>query len=217
MRRQPFLGPGAALTGLLSLLVMAGSLGITLAFVAREIRRVAAAAPVTAPPARRALVLGHRLGSPEPGPAFRARLLRAARLAAADPGLALVVLGGATRRGLPSEAAAGRDVLIGLGVAPARIVAEDASRHTLENLRAYRAHFAPGPEPDLLVTSRLHLARSLRMARGLGLALLPCAAEDALPRRPLGLLREAFFLHWYRVGEAYALLTRNRAMLARIR
>lgn len=217
MRREPFLGAEGAVTALLSLLVIGVSLGISLLLVARQVWRIAVAAPATAAPAGRALVLGNRLRIAAPGAVYRARLTRAARLAAADPGLVLVVLGGVTRAGLPSEAAAGRDLLIALGVAPQRIVIEDSSRHTLENLRAFRAHFASGARPDLLVTSRLHLARSLRMAEGLGLALLPCGAEDAARLQLLGLLREAFFLHWYRVGEAYAVATRNRAMLARIR
>jgi uncharacterized SAM-binding protein YcdF (DUF218 family) len=217
MRREPFLGLEGAFAALLSLLVMAASLGISLLLAMRQVRRIAMAAPVTAPPAGRALVLGRRLDAPEPGPDYGARLRRAARLAAADPGLVLVVLGGVTRAGLPSEAAAGRMMLARLGIAPARILTEDTSRHTLENLRAFRAHFGPGTLPDLLVTSRVHLARSLRMAQGLGLVLLPCAAEDAARVTPLGVLREAIFLHWYRVGEAYAMATANQAMLRRIR
>ena len=56
---------------------------------------------------------------------------------------------------------------------------------------------------------------------GLGLDIVPCAAEagaSPLPARELRRLPvEAFLLHWYAVGRGFATLTRNRAMLRRIR
>ncbi|MBR0656996.1 YdcF family protein [Plastoroseomonas arctica] len=216
MRRQPFLGPDGAFTALLSLLVVLGSLGVTLLLVFTQVRRVARASPVTGQGAR-ALVLGFRLTGGAPCAVYQARLLRAARLAADDPRMVLVLLGGVTDGNTVSEAAAGRDFLSAHGVATSRVVVEEASRHTLENLRAYREGFAPAPTPDLLVTSRAHLARGLAMAEGLGLRLVPCAAEDA-PRVPfVALLREAVLLHWYQVGSVFAHATNNRHMLARIR
>ncbi|MBR0664966.1 hypothetical protein GXW71_11435, partial [Roseomonas hellenica] len=57
MRREPFLGAEGAFTALLSLLVIAASLGISLLLLALQVWRIAAVAPVTAPPAGRALVL----------------------------------------------------------------------------------------------------------------------------------------------------------------
>ena len=215
MKRDGFLGPDGAFTAALSLLVLLGSLGVTLLLVLRQVRRAAQAAPVAGRSAR-ALVLGFRLTRGEPCAVYRARLLRAAALAAEDPRLTLVLLGGVTQAGLASEAEAGRRFLLAQGLPAGCLAVEEASRHTLENLRAFRAGFPPSTTPDLLITSRAHLARSLAMARGLGLRLAPCAAE-AEPRVPLPhLLREAVLLHWYWVGFFFAHATRNRGMLARI-
>ena len=215
MKRAAFLGPDGAFTAALSLLVALGSLGVTLLLALRVVRRAALAAPVAGQSAR-ALVLGFRLTQGAPCAVYRARLLRAATLAASDPRLTLVLLGGMTQAGLASEAEAGRRFLLAEGLSAGCLVVEEASRHTLENLRAFRDGFAPSSTPDLLITSRAHLARSLAMAKGLGLRLAPCAAE-AEPRVPLpAMLREAVLLHWYWVGYVFAHATRNRGMLARI-
>ncbi|MDE2580629.1 MAG: YdcF family protein, partial [Rhodospirillales bacterium] len=128
-------------------------------------------------------------------------------------------LGGRATPGGPSEADAGRAWLIAQGVPAGAIRIEDRSRHTLENLRLCRAVFPAPAGPVVLVTSRVHIARSGRMAAGLGLACQVCAAE---PRRyaalrPLRLLLEAFLIHWYVVGSRFADLTGNAAMRARIR
>lgn len=216
MRRQVTLGLDGAFTALLSALVVLGSLGVTLLLALRQVRRAAHSAPVAGQSAR-VLVLGYRLRQGAPCAVYQARLLRAAALAAADPRLTLLLLGGVTQPGLASEADAGRRFLLAQGLPAECLVLEEASRHTLENLRAYRDSFAPSATPDLLVTSRAHIARSLAMAKGLGLHLAPCAAE-AEPRAPLpAMLREAVLLHWYYVGSAFAQATRNRGMLARIK
>jgi len=215
LKRPPFLGPDGALTAALSLLVMVGSLGVTLLLVSAQVRRVARTAPNTEGAAR-AIVLGHRLEDGRPCATYAARLQRAAALAAADPNLTLVLLGGVTETDGLSEASAGRAHLLALGVAAERVAVEEVSRHTLENLRAFRDGFPASPMPDLLVTSRAHLARSLAIAGGLGLRLLPCAAEGPGPVPPKVLLREALLLHWYYVGVFFARATRNRPMLARV-
>jgi uncharacterized SAM-binding protein YcdF (DUF218 family) len=71
----------------------------------------------------------------------------------------------------------------------------------------------------VLVTSRRHLARAGRMARDLGIEHEPCAAEDGWRPTPAALasaLAEAFYVHWYLAGRAFARLTRDRRMLARL-
>lgn len=220
--REPFLGPEGVVTLLLALAVAGCTLGLSLAAALWQVLRIARSAPSDpGEPARQAVVLGTKLADGQPGHAFRARLDRVLALAARLPGLEVVVLGGATAPGAPSEAVAGRRYLLAAGLAPGRIVTEARSRHTLENLREFRAAFRPaassGP-PVLLVTSRTHLARALLMARGLGLPALPCAAEAGRlpPREWRRLPAEAFLLHWYVVGRSFARMTGNRRMLARI-
>lgn len=220
----PFVGADGLATLLLSLAVAGASLGVSFTFA---LARVLAAARRTgtelwdAEP-RRILVLGARLGPDgAPGPAFRARLERAAALLAVLPRAEAVVLGGATRPGGPAEAEAGRRHLVErLGVPPGRVGIEASSRHTLENLRHYRAAFGADGGRVALVTSRSHAARAGAIATGLGIDHVVCAAEGDWRPGPAALarlLREAGLLHWYLVGSAFARLTRNRAMLARIR
>jgi uncharacterized SAM-binding protein YcdF (DUF218 family) len=212
-------GRDGAATLALAIGVSVASLGIAplaaLAVVAWQGLRapVAAGGP-------RALVLGVRLPpSGRPGRAFRARLARAAGLWAADPAARIVVLGGTRPPASLSEAAAGRAVLIAAGVPEEAILLETRSRHTLENLRCYRADLAPEGQPVVLVTSRTHLARSLAMAAGLGLPVRPCAAEASklAAFHPWSWPREAVLLLWYAVGSRFAAATGNRRMLARIR
>lgn len=218
---EPFLGSEGAATLLLALAVAIGTFGLSLAAALWQVLRIARSAPSRpAEPARHALVLGTKLTDGRPGRAFRARLDRALALAAQWPGLEVVILGGVTAPGAPSEAAAGRRYLLEAGLAPDRIATEARSRHTLENLREFRAAFRPGGggPPLLLVTNRTHLARALLMAHGLGLPVLPCAAEEGRlpPREWRRLPAEAFLLHWYVVGRGFARATGNRRMLARI-
>jgi len=218
---EPFLGPEGVATLLLALAVAACTLGLSLLAALWQVLRIACSAPSRPTgPVRQALVLGTRLTEGRPGHAFRARLDRALALSAQQPSLEVVILGGVTAPGAPAEAAAGRRYLLAAGLAPDRIATEARSRHTLENLREFRAAFRPagGGPPLLLVTSRTHLARAMLMARGLGLPVLPCAAEEG--RLPLRAWRrlpaEAFLLHWYVVGRGFARATGNRRMLARI-
>ncbi len=165
------------------------------------------------------LVLGHRLrpdGSLSA--AFRARLARAATLWRAAPARRVLLLGGASRSGQATEAAAGRAALLAQGVPAARVELEERSRHTLENLRGVRAALrAGGGDPPTLVSSRPHLARAALMARGMGIACRLCAAEPGLDAAALQAIpREAFLLHWYVTGRLMAWLIRSRRLAARV-
>jgi len=165
------------------------------------------------------VVLGHRLDpDASPSTAFRARLDRAAALWRAASDRRVLVLGGPSRPGQPSEAAVGRDVLVAQGVPAPCIHIEDRSRHTLENLRGLRAALAADrAHPPTLVTSRPHLARATLMARGMGIVCEPCAAEPGLDGAGvLAIPREAFLLHWYVAGRGVAWLTRNDRLAARV-
>jgi uncharacterized SAM-binding protein YcdF (DUF218 family) len=212
----PFLGHDGAITLVAALAVAALTAGLAPLAATLAVLRTARAAG-TAPPAppTRILVLGHRLEGGAPSPVFVARLTRAAELARAAPGARVLLLGGRTAPGVPAEAEVGRDWLVARGIAPGRIGMETRSRHTLENLANHRAAHGPAAG-EALVTSRLHLHRALRMARGLGLSPAPAAAEEAfrldLPR----LLAEGFMVQWYITGRTMARLLRRRSWLARI-
>jgi uncharacterized SAM-binding protein YcdF (DUF218 family) len=203
----------------LSSVVMLASLGTTLLAALAYVVWIGAVTPPTAPAASVIIVLGMRLGpGGAPRSRYRRRLHRAWRLLA--PGAEIVILGGRTRAGVVSEAEAGMRYLLHRGVPPERIRLEDRSCHTLENLRQYRAQFgALLSERPALVTNRFHLARSSLLARGMGLAHTPCAAEDrpaSLLREAPRVVREAVLIHWYMVGRTYARWAGNERMAARI-
>src|SRR5689334_15229156 len=213
----PFVGRDGYGTLVLSCAVIIASLGASLAAVFWHVARVAADASDEPPVRPRILVLGMQLRRGEIAPAYRRRLERALALWRKEPSAEIVILGGRRAGGPRSEAEAGRDFLRAAAVPAERLALEEGSRHTLENLRAYRAAFPPAPA--LLVTNRFHLARSALMARGLGIAHIPCAAETHFSAAPLEVLRlakEAFLVHWYLAGRSYARWTGNERMTARI-
>lgn len=95
------------------------------------------------------------------------RLTEAAMLALRFPGAKLVFTGGLARLGRsedstdPSEMV--RELWLGLGIAPDRILLEQSSRNTAENAVLTRKLVQPGPgETWVLVTSAFHMPRAYR-------------------------------------------------------
>ncbi len=189
----------------LSSLVLLGSGTLALWLSARQVWRSACRAPVRPMPdtARVCLVFGQALDARGAiRPAYAERLARAAWLAQREPDLRFVLLGGMTGVGMLSEAAAGAAQLQRLGVDPARMVLEESSRHTLDNLHRARA-VLPAGEPVILLSSRLHLARCAAMAREMGFVAHPCAAEaqtGPLHAYLPTLLFEGGLLMWFHTG-----------------
>lgn len=163
------------------------------------------------------LVLGSRLNRGAITPEFRARLQAAASKAERHP---VIVLGGMPAPCGRTEAGSGYDWLVGQGMAPHRILKEEMSRNTLENLMQARTLMqGNGFRHALLVTSRYHLARAAIIARGLNLSLDLSPADYPHMWHPAAFTRslfEAVMINWYYVGQAIARLTGHKAMLARI-
>jgi uncharacterized SAM-binding protein YcdF (DUF218 family) len=86
--------------------------------------------------------------------------------------------------------------LMDLGVPPQRIVSESRSRNTIEQAAALKAILlARHINHFVLVTSRMHMKRSLAVFRAAGLAPYPSAAplrSDGLPDRPAWLPDEGY-------------------------
>jgi len=195
-------------------------LGVPVASRLREVLRRAAGDPP-----RRAdviLVLGRELNDDQPSQVFRARLHHGAELWRRGLSPIVVVSGGWTGTASRSEAEAGRAWLLDAGVDAEAIWTEERSRHTLENLFNVRETLrARGLRTVLLVSDPLHLARAEALARGLCLEVTSSPATTAPPRRRsvgwwLRAMREAFLLHWYRVGLAYSRAIGSRRMLSRV-
>ncbi|WP_018291502.1 YdcF family protein [Verrucomicrobium sp. 3C] len=217
-----FLGAAGLSMLLLSVLVALASATLSFWLVYGYVFRIARRNRSSIDSPCRIVVLGSCLdvwGGPTP--TYRGRLARALWLHRQFPSAKIFLLGGRTGEEAMSEAAAGAQYLLTRGVPESSLVVEERSRHTLENLRFYRSTVARlDDQPDVLVTSRFHLARSSLLASGLGIPHILCGAEDRWspsPKELLCLFSEAFFVHWYLVGRTYAGWTHNERMLDQIR
>jgi len=181
---------------------------------------VAKHTPSTTPGARCLLVLGKRLRNGAITIDYALRLKKAWALQTKARHCRIVVLGGGRGANGRTEAYQGKEYLVACGVPRSRIILEDRSSNTLENLREARAVLgnASGGHA-VLITSRYHLARSHALAASLGLSHTLCAAEERLhlgARILLHLLQEAYYLHWFVVGRAWARLIASKKLLKRI-
>jgi uncharacterized SAM-binding protein YcdF (DUF218 family) len=214
------IGSDGLLTLLLANLLLIATAGASLAWQVRIVRQAARRTATDVPPLDLLLVPGVRLRDDAVTPAYAQRLDRAALLWHGGRAGEILILGGRTGRASVSEAEQGRRYLIDHGIPGDRIRIEDRSAHTLENLRFARAlSQRHGHRALALVTSRSHLARCRTMAEGLNLRPVLCAAEDRWRDSATGtldLLREGYFLHWYKVGRAWSRWTGNRRSLAKI-
>ena len=214
------LGPGGASSLLLALGSGVLGLGIPVAVRLREVLRRASGDEIAA--ADVILVLGRELRDDRPTAAFRARLDHAVELWRDRWAPTVVVSGGWTGTARRSEAAAGREHLIERGLPTSAVWTEERSRHTLENLFYVRETLRSRELASvILVSDPLHLARAGALACGLGID-LRCSPAVAAPPGPgsagwcLRAAREAFLLHWYRVGLVWSRLLRSKRMLSRV-
>lgn len=213
------LGSDGVFTFLLSHMVLLATGGLLLGYLFGRVIQLAIHAPCHTGGARTCLVFGMKLGENGTLPEdYLLRLERVRKIQADASSTRFILLGGRTGEGLLSEAAAGKRYLNHHSPAFERVELEESSLHTQENIKNVMDMGVAG-KPVSLLTNRYHLARCMYMARGFGLNANPCAAEERLkatPGQALLCAREAYFLHWYVVGRAWACLTSNRTMLARI-
>lgn len=104
------------------------------------------------------------------------RLTAGVALARRFPGAVLVYTGGsnALLSEVGGEAADAERLWVDLGVDPARVLIEDASRNTEENARFTRDLVHPKPgQRWILVTSAYHMPRSVGLFRAAGFDVLP--------------------------------------------
>jgi uncharacterized SAM-binding protein YcdF (DUF218 family) len=85
-----------------------------------------------------------------------------------------------------SQSAVARELLLGAGIAPARIVFEDRSRNTCQSPLATRGLVKPEPaEHWLLVTSAYHMPRSVACFRAAGWEITPYPTNFRRGTNPL--------------------------------
>lgn len=123
-----------------------------------------------------------------PGPTLARRLEAAATAAARWPALPIIVSGGPVRGPRP-EAHAMRAALVAAGISPARLMVEDAARHTLDT--AWRVapllHAGGIAGPVVVVTSGYHALRCRASLRAAGVRVAATVVPPA-ERRSMGSL-----------------------------
>ena len=214
------LGPGGLISFGLALIGGGMLLGAPVFWRLRQVLRAADGNEFS--PSDVILVLGRRLQNDRPTQVFEARLDHAARLLHEGMAPRIVIAGGLTGTASVSEAEVGRERLLNQGIQPEKILVEDRSQHTLENLFNLRETLRGNTWSTLiLVSDPLHLARAGALARGLGLD-FHCSPATACPplRGSPGwwarAVYEAFLLHWYHTGVAYSRLIRSERQLSRL-
>lgn len=143
------------------------------------------------------IVLGAGVNGSTPSLSMCNRLDAALDYLSADPDALVIVSGGQGAGEDITEASAMADYLAAHGVDSARIVQEDQSRTTRENLgNSFAILRERGYDPADgvgIVTSEYHLYRAKRMARALGADPVGIAAETTLPSMRINyFIREAF-------------------------
>ena len=217
---REYLGPGAVVSLFLAALTAVIGLGLPLLWRLRQVLKVASRDERR--PGDAVLVLGRSLDGDQPGAVFRARLDHGLALWQAGLARHLIVAGGLTGSAVRSEAVVGKEYLEARGAPASAVLAEDRSRHTLENLFFVREELRErGWRRLLVVSDPLHLARAAALARGLGMEIATCPAIAAPPRRGgfgwwARALREATMLHWYHVGVAYSRIIGSEELLSRV-
>jgi uncharacterized SAM-binding protein YcdF (DUF218 family) len=115
------------------------------------------------------VVMGAAQYNGRPSPVFAARLDHAVSLYFAGVAPVLVMTGGKAEGDRTTEAAAGRDFAMALGVPADAILVEEESRTTLESVRAVASLLAANDLHDaVFVSDRPHMLRVLRMAADQG-------------------------------------------------
>ena len=112
------------------------------------------------------IVLGARVNGTVPSGALRNRIEVAAEYLEANPDTVAVLSGGQGEGEDITEAQCMYENMLARGIAPNRLLLEDRSTDTSENLR-YSRELIPVDASVGLVTNNFHICRSLGLARGL--------------------------------------------------
>lgn len=150
------------------------------------------------------IVLGAGLRGDVPTLSLRNRLDAALEWLEAHPDCVAVVSGGqGPGENMPEGEAMGI-WLEARGIEPERIIVEDKSTSTMENLEnSFALIREAGGEPDgncAIITSEYHLCRAKLMAESLGVEAWGVAAHTSWPSLMLNyFIREAFAVTYYRI------------------
>jgi uncharacterized SAM-binding protein YcdF (DUF218 family) len=165
------------------------------------------------------LVFGKRLNHGAIDQDYQQRLTQTAKLMREDHARQLILLGGSANAGI-SEAEAGQAWLVSNGINASRMLREEHSQNTLENLRHARVMLREMEGAKVtMISNRYHLPRIATIADSLGIDHHLCACENEFTLTPTLLPRlilEAWYIVWFKTGRSWARLTHNQRMLERV-
>lgn len=130
------------------------------------------------------IVLGAKVRGDDPSLALSYRIDAACDYLAANPGTVCIASGGQGDDEIMSEAACIRDQLIARGIAPKRILLEERSLSTSQNLRFSRELIGDSEASVVIVSNNFHIFRAKALARRCGIE----NVYGLCGRTPLGLL-----------------------------
>ncbi len=151
-----------------------------------------------APGADYVVVLGAQWKSTGPSEVLRRRLVQAVDYLDHNPDAKVIVSGGRGENEIMTEAAGMRDYLVKMGIEEGRILVEDRSSNTYENLVFSGQLLDRQQDKVVIVTNNFHMFRALSIAEkqgyahaeGLAAGSLPAMAPNNLLREFLGVLKD---------------------------
>jgi uncharacterized SAM-binding protein YcdF (DUF218 family) len=160
-------------------------------------------------PADAAIVLGAAVWNGRPSPVFTERIKHAVDLYQRGQVQYLIFTGGVGYNDQLSEAQAAREYALAAGVPGERILTENNSTTTRENLQgAQRLLAAYGLQRVLLVSDPLHMLRAVETAQGLGIdahpSPTPTSRYRSLRSQLPFLARELYYFAVSRLGVGLA-------------
>lgn len=139
------------------------------------------------------VVLGAQIRENGPSVALSKRLDRAAAYLEENPETLCVVSGGQGSNEPVTEASGMREYLLQKGIVPERIILEDQSRNTQQNLEFSRRLIPAEVKKVGIVTSNFHVYRGTRLAKAQGFPeAVGIAAPSGVYFLPNNMLREFF-------------------------
>ena len=135
------------------------------------------------------IVLGAGLKKNKPTLALKYRIETAADYAKENPKTKMIVSGGLGKDELISEAECMKIELIKLGIEENRIIKEDLSTNTYENMK-FSKNYIQENEKGIIVTNDYHLFRSIKLAKKQGLQIVGLPAKTPTVILPTAYIRE---------------------------
>lgn len=165
-------------------------------FLVLEIMIITTAFKAPEPNAKYCIVLGCKVEGERPSLSLRYRIDAAEQYLKDNPETIVIASGGQGEGEMISEAQCIRDELVKRGIDPERILMEDQSTTTRENIEFSMVYIEDVTEPVVVITSEYHVFRGVQIAKKAGLENVSGLRADPGP---------VMALHYY-VREAFAVV-----------